>query len=388
MSVDRSVLVRECRDILKNNILSFWMKHSVNTGKSSFFGEIDRNGKANPDAERGGILQSRILWAFSAGYNALKDPEYLKIAEMAYDSLYADFWDREFGGIYFSIDSNGKPLNTSKMTDCQCYAIYGINEFFTATRRRDVFDLACEIIGFLEGGLKDSANGGYVSSLNNDYSKDKNTDYSVKTLNAQVHVIESCTAYLKNNGSDYLKDIVSDSFDIIMKFYQGGYFSYAANENYTEFSKYTWYGLNLETAWFLYDAALTLSDEKRISIAKNVLIESCDWAILNAVDSDGGIYYEGDADTVKVFNKEGWPQTEAMIAFSYAYKITGDDKYLSAANSSFNFLKENIIDFENGEWINGVDKERKDLGNPLKAGFWKCPYHNTRGMLKMMEILS
>ncbi|HQA53147.1 MAG TPA: AGE family epimerase/isomerase [Spirochaetota bacterium] len=388
MSVDRSVLVRECRDILKNNILSFWMKHSVNTGKSSFFGEIDRNGKANPDAERGGILQSRILWAFSAGYNSLKDPEYLKIAEMAYDSLYADFWDKEFGGIYFSIDSNGKPLNTSKMTDCQCYAIYGINEFFTATRRRDVFDLACEIIGFLEGGLKDSANGGYVSSLNNDYSKDKNTDYSLKTLNAQVHVIESCTAYLKNNGSDYLKDIVSDSFDIIMKFYQGGYFSYSANENYTEFSKYTWYGLNLETAWFLYDAALTLSDEKRISIAKNVLIESCDWAILNAVDSDGGIYYEGDADTVKVFNKEGWPQTEAMIAFSYAYKITADDKYLSAANSSFNFLKENIIDFENGEWINGVDKERKDLGNPLKAGFWKCPYHNTRGMLKMMEILS
>jgi len=172
MSVDRSVLIHECRDILKNNILSFWMKHSVNITNSSFFGEIDRNGKANPDAERGGILQSRILWAFSAGYNSLKDPEYLKIAEMAYDSLYADFWDKEFGGIYFSIDSNGKPLNTSKMTDCQCYAIYGINEFFTATRRRDVFDLACEIIGFLEGGLKDSANGGYVSSLNNDYSKD------------------------------------------------------------------------------------------------------------------------------------------------------------------------------------------------------------------------
>lgn len=388
MSVDRSVLIHECRDILKNNILSFWMKHSVNITNSSFFGEIDRNGKANPDAERGGILQSRILWAFSAGYNSLKDPEYLKIAEMAYDSLYADFWDKEFGGIYFSIDSNGKPLNTSKMTDCQCYAIYGINEFFTATRRRDVFDLACEIIGFLEGGLKDSANGGYVSSLNNDYSKDNNTDYSVKTLNAQVHIIESCAAYLKNNGSDYLKDIVSDSFDIIMKFYQGGYFSYTANENYTEFSKHTWYGLNLETAWFLYDAALTLSDEKRISIAENVLIESCDWAILNAVDSDGGIYYEGDADNVKVFNKEGWPQTEAMIAFAYAYKITGDEKYLCAANSSFNFLKENIIDFENGEWINGVDKERKDLGNPLKAGFWKCPYHNTRGMLKMMEILS
>ena len=388
MSVDRSVLVRECRDILQNNILSFWMKHSVNTANSSFFGEIDRNGKANPDAERGGILQSRILWAFSAAYNALKEPEYLKIAEMAYDSLYADFWDKESGGIYFSIDSSGKPLNTSKMTDCQCYAIYGINEFFTATRRRDVFDLACEIIGFLEGGLKDSTNGGYLSSLNNDYSKDKDADYSVKTLNAQVHVLEACAAYFRNNGSDFLRDIVSDIFDIIMKFYRGGYFSYTANENYSEFSAHTWYALSLETAWLLYDAAIALSDEKRISIAKDVLVESCDWALENAIDNDGVIFYEGDAEKVKVFNKEGWPQTEAMIAFAYAYKISDDEKYLFAVNNIFNFLKENIIDFEKGEWIGGVDRNLKDLGDPLKAGFWKCPYHNTRGMLKMIEILS
>ena len=388
MSIDRTALVRECGDILKDNILSFWMKHSVNASNSSFFGEIDRNGIPNPDAERGGILQSRILWAFSAAYNALKDPAYLNIAEMAYDSLYADFWDKESGGIYFSIDSKGKPLNTAKMTDCQCYAIYGINEFFSATRRRDVFDLACEIIGFLEGGLKDPINGGYVSSLLNDFSKDETADYSVKTLNAQVHVLEACAAYLKNNCSDFLREIVTDSFDLIMNYYRGGYFSYTANENYTEFSTHTWYALSLESAWLLYDAALVLSDEKKISSAKLVLLESCDWTLENAIDNDGAIFYEGDAEKVKIFNKEGWPQTEAMIAFAYAYRITGDEKYLSAVNSSFNFLKENIIDFEKGEWIGGVDRNLKDLGDPLKAGFWKCPYHNTRGMIKMIEILS
>ena len=388
MDDGRNLIVKECEEILNDNILSFWMKYSADYKNHTFFGQVDRNGEADKTAEKGGILFSRILWAFSAAYNIFKDKQYLQFAETAYDSLYADFWDKEFGGIYFSIDSKGKPQNTSKMTDCQCYAIYGINEFFTATRRRDVFDLACELTGFLEGGLKDPANGGYVSSLKNDYSKDKTTDYSIKTLNAQVHVLEACTAYLRSNGSDFLKDIVSDSFDIIMKFYQGGYFSYTANENYTEFSRYTWYGLNLETAWFLYDAALTLSDEKRITIAKDVLLETCDWALINAVDSDGAVYYEGDAETVKVFNKEGWPQTEAMTAFAYAYKITGNEKYLFAVSSLFNFLKENIIDFEKGEWISGVDKNHIDLGNPLKAGFWKCPYHNTRGMIKMIEILS
>lgn len=388
MDDGRNLIVKECEEILNDNILSFWMKYSADYKNHTFFGQVDRNGEADKTAEKGGILFSRILWAFSAAYNQIGNDKYLETAEMAYDCLRDTFWDKEHGGIFFSIDYEGNPLDARKMTDCQCYALYGLSELFSATGRNDVYDMACEIVAYLEGGLLDCENSGYYSHLNRDYTKDSNNDYNVKTLNAHVHVLEAYTSFYSVNKSEIMKDSLENIFDLICGFYREGFFSYSANGNFTEFTNYNWYGLNLETAWLLYAAAQVLDDRIKMDKASAILIKSCDWALKYAFDSDGGLYYDGNAGVPEVMNKEGWPQTEAMIAFAYAYKITDNYDYLEVAKRSFDFLKKYIIDFDKGEWINKVDKYLNDTGDPLKISFWKCPYHNTRGMLKMIELLS
>jgi len=49
--------------------------------------------------------------------------------------------------------------------------------------------------------------------------------------------------------------------------------------------------------------------------------------------------------------------------------------YLEKVFNLWSFIKENLIDKENGEWYWSVSKEgQKDKLND-KAGFWKCPYH-------------
>ena len=52
---------------------------------------------------------------------------------------------------------------------------------------------------------------------------------------------------------------------------------------------------------------------------------------------------------------------------------------------SWQFISENIIDHENGEWLWAVNENgEKDTTND-KAGFWKCPYHNGRMCLELIE---
>jgi mannobiose 2-epimerase len=77
-------------------------------------------------------------------------------------------------------------------------------------------------------------------------------------------------------------------------------------------------------------------------------------------------------------NCDWWPQAEAIVGFFNAYQLSKKESYLEKVFNSWSFIKENLIDKENGEWYWSVSKDgHKDTLND-KAGFWKCPYHNGR----------
>ena len=58
------VLHDEIVSDLKDNILSFWEKYSVDPA-GGFYGTVERDGTPVPDAPKGGVLNARILWTFS-----------------------------------------------------------------------------------------------------------------------------------------------------------------------------------------------------------------------------------------------------------------------------------------------------------------------------------
>lgn len=54
---------------LKNDILPFWMDNTVDPD-GGFYGMVYDKGRQRPEADKGAILNARILWTFSHAYRS------------------------------------------------------------------------------------------------------------------------------------------------------------------------------------------------------------------------------------------------------------------------------------------------------------------------------
>ena len=106
------MMKQEMQDVLQNNILRFWLDKMQDREHGGFYGRMDGEGVLHPEAEKGAILNARILWSFSAAYRVLGNQEYLDAATRAKDYILEHFIDPEYGGVYWSVDYQGRPLDT------------------------------------------------------------------------------------------------------------------------------------------------------------------------------------------------------------------------------------------------------------------------------------
>lgn len=97
----------EMHECLTNNILHFWLDRMVDNEQGGFYGRIDGNDHIVADAEKGAILNARILWAFAAAYRVLGDHRYLDAALRAKEYILNHFIDKEYGEWYWSINEDG-----------------------------------------------------------------------------------------------------------------------------------------------------------------------------------------------------------------------------------------------------------------------------------------
>lgn len=108
-------------------------------------------------------------------------------------------------------------------------------------------------------------------------------------------------------------------------------------------------------------------------------------ATKKGLDSDGGLWYEYDPEKNHLIReKHWWPQAEALIGFYNAYQLTEKEEYLDIVYKNWKFIKKYIIDQQNGEWFWGVYNDYSVMQKD-KAGFWKCPYHNSRACLELIN---
>jgi mannobiose 2-epimerase len=76
-----------------------------------------------------------------------------------------------------------------------------------------------------------------------------------------------------------------------------------------------------------------------------------------------------------------------MVWYVNAWQLTGNKKYMDEAEKVWNFIKLRIIDHEIGECFWKVDRKGEPYISEEKAGFWKCPYHNTRSLIEVVSRL-
>ena len=167
----------EMLDVLENNILRFWLDQMQDTENGGFYGRMDGHMQIHPEAEKGAILNARILWSFSAAYRVLSEVrgeclevrEYLEAATRAKDYLINHFIDPEFGGVYWSVDYKGNPLDTKKQFYAIGFAIYGLSEYARATGDREALDYAIALFETIEEHAFDREYNGYIEACTRDW---------------------------------------------------------------------------------------------------------------------------------------------------------------------------------------------------------------------------
>jgi mannobiose 2-epimerase len=110
---------------------------------------------------------------------------------------------------------------------------------------------------------------------------------------------------------------------------------------------------------------------------------------MEGFDQDAGFWYELDTKAnLLVKEKHWWPQAEALVGLCNAWEISGDPRYRESMYRTWLFIKKHIRDPEAGEWYWGINGDHTPMKGQDKAGFWKCPYHNSRACMELIRRLT
>lgn len=387
-------LKKEMKQCLEDNILRYWIDKVTDNEHGGYYGRVDGHDQVHPEAEKGAILNGRILWAFSAAYRVLKKQEYLDAATRAKDYILDHFVDKEYGGVYWSLDCEGKPLDTKKQTYAIGFVIYGLSEYARATGDKQALDAAIKLYHDIEAHAFDEVYGGYVEALTREWNpiadmrlsdKDEN---GAKTMNTHLHVIEPYTNLYRVWPSKELRESIHRLLDVFTdKLYN------KETHHLDLFFDNEWhgrrniesYGHDIEATWLLWETALVLGEDDVKTKLEPIVVDLAK-AADEGLQPDGSMIYEHWKDTGKTDRqRQWWVLCENVIGHANLYQYFHDTSALKVAKDCWTFIDKHLVDHVNGEWHWAVDDNGKINLEDDKAGFWKCPYHNSRMCLEIIE---
>ena len=387
-------LRNEMHSELENNILPFWMNKMEDNEEGGFYGQITGEDELKPEASKGAILNARILWTFSSAYRLLKKPEYLETATRAKRYLIDRFYDPQYGGIYWELDYKGNPLDTKKQIYAIGFAIYGLSEYARATGDEEALAYAQQLFDVIEQHSFDSEQNGYVEALTRDWQpigdmrlsdKDENEK---KTMNTHLHILEPYTNLYRVWKDERLERQLRNLIEVFISRIldpQTGHLNLFFEEDWTNKYHIVSYGHDIEASWLIHEAALVLGDPEVLKRIEPIIIRIAQ-AADEGLNPDGSMIYENFLDKQKIDRElHWWVQAENVVGHINLYQHFGDTEALDTAARCWEFIKTKLIDREQGEWHwsllpDGTVNRRDD-----KAGFWKCPYHNGRMCMEVIE---
>ncbi|MCE4564819.1 AGE family epimerase/isomerase [Maribellus sp. CM-23] len=375
------------------NILEFWSLQSVDQRNGGFVGRIDHYGKIDFNAPKGAVLNTRILWAFSAAYRMIGSEKLEKLANRASEYIKTYFWDEVNGGLYWELDSFGNPLNTRKQAYAQGFGIYAFSEHYLATGDNSSLEYAQKLYRLLETHFRDDKFGGYIEALDKDWNPledmrlSEKEDNLPKSMNTHLHILEPYTNLYRAWPDERLKTSLEHLLDIFQNRIinpSTGHFTLLFEMDWARRCDIVSFGHEIEGAWLLHEAAFAIQSESIILEMEKTAIRLVENALGEGTYTDGSLFYEKEGDRLDT-DKHWWPQAEAMVGLMNAWEITQNEKYLKALERVWNFVKEGLIDYENGEWYSRVDQKGIPYEEEDKVGLWKCPYHNGRAMMEIIR---
>jgi mannobiose 2-epimerase len=371
----------------RQNVRPFWLRHAPDPEFGGFRGFIDHDLEVDPRADKGVILNARILWTFSRAATLHDDAEARAMARRACDYLLAHFVDGVHGGVYWTVDHAGRPRDTRKKLYAQAFALYAFAEHFRATGRTEAIEAARRLFALVERNGRDPVHGGYGENYERDWTLAADQRLSEvdldarRSMNTHLHVLEAYATLLHAWPDPAVAEALGACIDIFLHRIldpASGHLRLFFDEAWRPQSDVVSFGHDIEASWLLSEAADALGDEARRRAARETAVRMADAVLREAVDGDGGLFYEADPSGIVDDTKDWWPQAEAVVGFLNAWQISGEARFFDAAAGSWGFIERSIVDHERGEWHWKVSRAGVPDPSKPKVDLWKCPYHNGR----------
>lgn len=381
-------MINEIKEHLLNTISPFWENLKDNRG--GFYGYVDFDLGVNTEAEKGVILNSRILWFFSNKYLLFEEEKDLQYAKHAYDFLVNYCLDEKYGGVFWMVDAKGNTVEEMKHTYNQAFAIYALSSFYEASGEIDALRYALDLFYLIEATCIDAF--GYVEAFDRQWRPIDNNKLSdnhhlfteglvsEKTMNTLLHVLEAYTELYRVSKNNKVKEklvyllkvfkekVYNSKEDILKVFF---------DKELRSITDMHSYGHDIEAAWLLDRACEVLKDKEITESTQNYTLKVAEKVRMAAFENGAlnNERYRRYIDKTRIW----WVQAEGIVGFINAYEKSGNKIYLDHARALWEYIKTYMIDpREQSEWFWQVDFE----GNPAKdmpmAEPWKCPYHNGR----------
>jgi cellobiose epimerase len=387
------LLKNEVEANLTENLLPWWSAKTVDYVNGGFYGRVNFRDSVILDANKGGIMNARILWTYSAAYRVLKDTAYLRLATRAKDYILAHFIDKEYGGAYWSLNSEGEPENTRKQIYTNSFFIYGLSEYARATGDQETLEAAKAIFELFEKHALDKVSNGYFEVFSRDWQRirdrmiGESSDNDEKTMNTSLHLMEAYANLYRvwpdQRLADRLRNIVEIFLDKIIDKNTYHLINFM-DRNWNRTSQVDSYGHDIEASWLLCESATLLGDPQLLKRVEDTSIKMA-VAVEVAIQPDGSIIYEKDLATGHVqTSRSWWAQVETIVGYFNAYEISGNEKFLDYAINCWNYTDDHHVDHVKGGWFPDVT-ETGEVTRTDKAGHWICPYHNGRMCLEIIE---
>ena len=383
-------IAQAAREMLTGRILPFWqrLRDEKNGG---FYGYMDFDLNVDKRAEKGCILNSRILWFFSQAAMTLGDDSLIPYARHAYRFLTERCLDREEGGVYWSVTWDGQPLDATKHTYNQAFAIYALSAYYRLTGEAEALRLAEELFTLIESRCTDE--GGYLEAFTRDFrpaSNEKLSENGVmayRTMNTLLHVFEGYSGLYQAKKLPEVAGAMERILDIYeKKVYnptlrrQEVFF----DRDYHSLIDLTSYGHDIESSWLIDWGCGLLGDgarTARIAAIDSALADSVLKAAFNG--SLANECEKGAVDGHRVW----WVQAEALLGFVNEFcKHPDRTDCRDAAASLWRYITEKVEDHRpGGEWFWRLDENGEpDRAKPVVEP-WKCPYHNGRMCMELIR---
>ena len=384
-------------DQLFGHILPFWCGPALDHEQGGWMGWLSNDLKPDRTQPKGLIVNSRILWAFSAVHQARPDALFKQMAGRAFDFVMNHFWDAQLGGAFWQLDNTGRVLDDSKKIYGQAFYIYALAEYHRAFGVPVALARAIDLFELIERHAHDPGHGGYLEVRQRNWSEadadarlsDKDMNEK-KSMNNHLHLLEAYTnlyrVWKDQRVEQRLRELIA-LFEQRILDPRTLHLHHFFNEQWQVRSDTYTFGHDIEGTWLLCEAAEVLGDAALLKRVQAVALRMAEVTLREGIDADGALRYEGKGGKIIDAGKECWPQAEAVIGFLNAFQLSGDEKYLNASLRAWDFIENHLVDRVHGEWFWRITPEGRVDPTLPKVSEWKGPYHGSRACLETLHRL-